>query len=62
LEQQFDVSPQMINALRRNCSTTPGLGQDERALEGGLDVESETFGGPFVTHTAQPHCLFNVGQ
>jgi hypothetical protein len=40
----------------------PVLGQDERDVEGGLGVESETFGGPFGAHAALPHRLFNVGQ
>jgi hypothetical protein len=52
LEQQLDVSVQMINALRRNGSAALGLGQDERALESGLGVESETLGGPFGAHAA----------
>ena len=55
LEQQLDVSPQMINALRRNCSTAPGLGQDERALDGGLRVERQALRGPLRMHAALAH-------
>jgi len=51
-EKQFQIAAQVVNALGGDLWTLPGFGQDERALNGGLGVESEAFGGPFRLHSA----------
>ena len=60
IEQQFNVPPQMVNARRGYLAGVFGLGQDERALDGGLGVEGQALRGPVRVDAALAHGFLNV--
>ena len=60
VEQQFEVAAQVVDALGSNLGAMPGFGQNERALDGGLRVKGQAFGGPIGMHTALAHGFFDV--
>src|ERR1700732_2675932 len=53
-EQQLQISDKVIDTFDRDLRPALRFGENEGALENGLDVEREGFGGPCGRHRPSP--------
>src|SRR6266481_3693455 len=60
-KQQLEIAAQMVEAFGRRRGALLRLGEDEGALDDGLGVEREAFGGPIAAHIVFPHRLADIG-